>query len=310
MNEEMLYLVARQYYEERKTQEEISREIEVSRSTVSRLLQEAVQKNIVTIKLNFPWQRDQELERRLVERFSLTEARVLDDRGKDNETVMRGVGALAARIFEDHLTDGDIVGVSYGRAVASVVAALAPHRQIRVTAVPLLGALGVENTLIDGTELVRKLAFAFGGDYRYIPAPLLVKDARTRNGLIQLPQIAETLMMARRARWTLVGVGATASAGLIWSGYIDRKGFERLRAQGAVGHMCGQFFDAQGRLLADWINGKTIGIGLKSLANNKGVIAVASGSEKAAAILGALRGKYIGNLVTDLSTANVILSSA
>jgi deoxyribonucleoside regulator len=309
MTEEQLFVVARLYYEERKTQEEISRQFQVSRSTVSRLLHEAVQKNIVTIKLNYPWQRDQDLERRLVERFSLKQARVLDDCGKDKETVMRGVGALAARIVEDKLSDGDIVGVSYGRSVASAVGTLAPHRQVRITAVSLLGALGVENTEIDGTELVRKFAFIYGGDYRYIPGPLLVKDERTRNALVQLPQIAETLAMARRARWTLVGVGAIVKPGLIWSGYLDRTDLNRIKAQGAVGHMCGQFFTAHGKVLSEEINRCTIGLGLKSLATMPGVIAIASGSEKAMSILGALRGKYMSILVTDRSAADAILDA-
>jgi DNA-binding transcriptional regulator LsrR (DeoR family) len=310
MDEETVFLVARLYYEEKQTQEEISRRIKVSRSTVSRLLQEAVEKSIVTIKINYPWQRDQELERRLVDRFGLSEARVLDDRGRSEESVLNGVGALAARLIEDKLVDGDVVGVSYGRTVASAVGALSPHKRVRVTAVPLLGALGVENTSIDGSELVRKFAFAYGGDYRYIPGPLLVKDERTREALVQLPQIAETLAMARRANWILVGVGSISHTSLIWSGYIDHRGLERMRAQGAVGHMCGQFFDAQGRVLAASINRRTIGIGLKSLARMKGVVAVASGGEKAEAIFGALRGKYIGTLVTDISAASAILAMA
>jgi DNA-binding transcriptional regulator LsrR (DeoR family) len=310
MNEETIFLVAKLYYEDKQTQEEISHRINVSRSTVSRLLQEAVERNIVTIKINYPWQRDLELERRLVERFGLTEVRVLDDRGRSEEHVLNGIGALAARLIEDRLVDGDVVGVSYGRSVASAVGALSPHKQVRVTAVPLLGALGVENTAIDGPELVRKFAFAYGGDYRYILGPLLVKDERTREALVQLPQIAETLAMARRAKWTLVGVGSVTHTSLIWSGYLDHRGLERMRTHGAVGHMCGQFFDAQGQVLPVLINRRTIGVGLKSLSRMKGVIAIAAGGEKAEAILGALKGKYIGNLVTDISAASAILSMA
>jgi DNA-binding transcriptional regulator LsrR (DeoR family) len=167
---------------------------------------------------------------------------------------------ICAQLFAN---DGDIVGVSYGRAVASAIAALAPHRRVRVTAVSIIGALGVENTDIDGTELVRQFVFTYGGDYRWIPRPLLVEDEHTCTKPLQLPRIADTLALARQARWTLIGIGGLSHASLIWRGYLDIHTLSRLQAKGAVGHICGQFFDAKGGILKVGENRRTIGIGLK-----------------------------------------------
>ena len=75
--EEMLVEVARLYYERSQTQAEIGRQFHISRSTVSRLLQEARDRNVVRISINYPWKRDYDLERQLFKRFQLREVRGL-----------------------------------------------------------------------------------------------------------------------------------------------------------------------------------------------------------------------------------------
>ncbi len=52
--DELLYHVAKLYYEQRRTQLEISKALKTSRSTVSRLLQRAVDQEIIDIKIRYP----------------------------------------------------------------------------------------------------------------------------------------------------------------------------------------------------------------------------------------------------------------
>jgi deoxyribonucleoside regulator len=307
--EQLLLDVATYYYEQQCTQEEIAQRIKTSRSTVSRLLEEARERGIVHIKINHPWQRKHELEQRLVVRFGLREARVLVGRERAEEEIRRGMGELAARLIDGYVEDGQILGVSYGRSLASTIAALAPSRKIALTVVPVIGAVGSDNPSIDGPDLVRRFAMAYGGEYRYLPVPLLVEDIRTREALVQLPKVHETLNLAKRAAIVLLGIGALSPVvtSEIWKGYLDERQLSRLKNQGAIGHMCGQFYDAQGKVLDLEVNRRTIGIGLQTLTTVELVIAVASGKAKTAAILGALRGKYLNILVTDDATAAGVL---
>ena len=53
--DELLAQVARDYYEDHLTQDEIGRRISASRSTVSRLLQQAADRGIVRILIDYPW---------------------------------------------------------------------------------------------------------------------------------------------------------------------------------------------------------------------------------------------------------------
>jgi DNA-binding transcriptional regulator LsrR (DeoR family) len=310
-SDQLLLEVATLYYEQRLTQEEIAQRIGTSRSTVSRMLDDARERDIVHIRINYPWQRKQDLEGLLVSHFGLHEARVLVNKRRPEDEILRGIGELAARLLDNYMRDGQIIGVSYGRSLASTVAALSPNRKVDLTVVPVIGALGSENPEIDGPELVRRFAQAYGAEYRYLPVPLLVEDVRTRDALMQLPKVRETLNLARRAKIVLIGIGApdpSISSG-IWKGYLDDRQLQRIRKQGAVGHMCGQFYDAQGKVLDIDVNQRAIGIGIEALSSIESVIAVASGLGKTDAILSALRGEHLNILVTDDETATAILKS-
>lgn len=308
-SDELLLEVATLYYEQRLTQEEIAQRVGTSRSTVSRMLEDAREREIVHIRINYPWQRKQDLEGLLISHFGLHDARVLVGKKRPEEEIRRGMGELTARLLDSYMRDGQIIGVSYGRSLASTVAALSPNRKVDLTVVPVIGALGSDNPAIDGPELVRRFAHAYGAEYRYLPVPLLVEDVRTRDALMQLPKVRETLKLARQAKIVLIGIGAPdpAISSDIWKGYLDDRQLQRTRKQGAVGHMCGQFYDDQGNVLDIEINQRAIGIGIEALSNIDSVIAVASGLGKTNAILGALRGQHLNILVTDDETATAIL---
>jgi DNA-binding transcriptional regulator LsrR (DeoR family) len=311
-SDQILLDVATLYYEQRLTQEEIARKIGTSRSTISRMLDDARERDIVHIRINYPWHRKQDLEGLLVSHFGLQEARVLVSKHRPEEEILRGIGELSARLLDSYMRDGQIIGISYGRSLASTVAALAPNRKVDLTVVPVIGALGSDNPDIDGPELVRRFAQAYGAEYRYLPVPLLVEDVRTCDALMQLPKVRETLGLAKRAKIVLIGIGAPdpAISSGIWKGYLDDRQLQRIKKQGAVGHMCGQFYDAQGKVLDIDVNHRTIGIGIDALSDVNCVIAVASGLGKTDAILSALRGEHLNILVTDDETATAVLRSA
>jgi deoxyribonucleoside regulator len=174
----------------------------------------------------------------------------------------------------------------------------------------MVGAVGEGDPLIDGPDLARLLADAYGGRYRYLHAPLLVEDGRAGEALLGEPRIRETLQLARRADVALVGIGAPIPEvySLLRAGYLDREALAGLRAQGVVGDICARHYDAQGRVLDVELKGRIVGIELEGLHEVGQVIGVAGGEAKAAAILGALRGGHVNVLVTDDTTARKVLA--
>jgi len=306
---ELLAQVASLYYEENMRQADIARRVGISRSTISRLLQEAREMGIVEITVHYPWKTDPELECELSARFDLRCVRVLAGRGRSYQEVLRGLGVLAARYLGEVLTGGMLLGISWGASVYSTVQALRIDRPLPVTVVQMVGALGGGDPLTDGPDLARLLAQACGGEYRFLHAPLVVESAAVRDALLQEPRISETLSLARRADVALVGIGAVVpeASGMLRAGYLDREALARLRAGGAVGNVCGRHYDARGRVLETELAQRIVGIELEALHHVGRVIGVAGGRPKAEAILGALRGRHVNVLVTDDAAALEIL---
>lgn len=304
--EELLARVASLYYEHNRNQAEIARAVGLSRSTVSRVLEEARKTGVVEITVHYPWKRVPDLERRLVDRFRLRDARVLRTDTRPDTDVIRGLGVLAARYLESVILPGAVLGISWGIAVNSTVCALNSNPSLAVTVVQMVGAVGEGDPLIDGPELARVLAGLYGGESRYLHAPLIVEDADVRRVLMQEPRIADTLRLCRSADVALVGIGAPDSSvsSLLRAGYIAANDLFELRACGVVGDVCARQYDIKGNPVDVDLNQRIVGINLTDLHTIQHVIGVASGEAKAAAIVGAAQGGHINVLVTDDLTAS------
>lgn len=306
---EFLARVASLYYEHSLTQADIARVVGISRSTISRLIQEAIDSGIVEITVHYPWKTRADFGRRLRECFDLRHVEVLAGSERTPAEVVDGLGFLAARFLETVLVDGAVLGVSWGDAVRSAVRALDSARLPPITVVQMVGAVGEGDPGADGPDLTRRLAQLCAGQSRFLHAPLIVESDQVREALLREPRISQTLELARRANIALVGIGSVVpdTAGTMWAGYLVPDAIARLRMQGAVGNICARHYDAEGQPVALELDRRVVGIDLASLHQIERVIGVAGGRVKAQAILGALNGKHINVLITDEAAAEEIL---
>lgn len=305
----LLVEVAKLYYEDDLNQAQIGQQLEISRSTVSRLLKEARNRGVVKIEIDYKWVRDSSLERELAHAFSLSQVRVLRSEGRSEDEMIDGLGHFAGHYLDSIVRPGMVLGVSYGRSIASVVRHVNAREVKDLTIVQIIGALGSGNPLQDGPDLARQLANKYSATYRYLHAPLMVISSETHDRLVQEPLVRDLLQTARAADVVLTGVGPLSAdaSGLIFQGYLDKRDHERLEALGSVGHICAQFFGVDGRLVSSHVNQRAITIGLKALQNVPMVVIVAGGTEKVRALRGALRGGYTNVLVTDDVAARGVL---
>jgi DNA-binding transcriptional regulator LsrR (DeoR family) len=110
----------------------------------------------------------------------------------------------------------------------------------------------------------------------------------------------------------LVGIGATEpSRALASSGNIfSPQELKLLAGKGAVGDICLRFFDAGGKPVVTELNERVISIDLDELRAVRRVVGVAGGRRKINAIVGAVSGKLVNVLITDLGTAERMLSAS
>lgn len=313
VRDDLLVTVASLYYEHNQNQQQIAERLDVSRSSVSRMIKEARDRGIVEIHIHKPAYRDFDLEYALVERFGLRDARVLRgyEMQSDGER-LQAVGRLAAGYLDrvlEMLPDHACIGIAWGTGAYAAVASLSEHRHKCIDVVQIIGSVGAPNPLIDGPDLARVLAGKLGGRHYYLHAPVLVEQPSLRDMLYQEPTVSEGLRRASRVALAITGVGTmeAEASSFLRTGHLTEEELVALRAEGIVGETCGRFFDAQGRCDGYAINQRVVGIELDELRDVPRVIAVALGLPKALSILGALRGRYLKVLATDDVTARAVL---
>jgi DNA-binding transcriptional regulator LsrR (DeoR family) len=310
--DEMLAQVASLYYEDGLTQQEISRTLGYSRSSISRLLSEARREGVVEIHVHHPIERSFAMEQRLQSQFGLKEVRVLQSSGLTYPQMLRRLGALAGRLLEGQIREHSILGISWGTALFEVASALPGMHCPGVRVVQIIGSATSRDHLVDGPGLARAFARQFGGEYFTLPAPWLVEDKAIRDALLQDRRMRQVLDLARQADIALVGIGTVepALSSMLRAGYLDEAQLRQIQASGAVGDVCGLQFDRQGKLLEIPLAGYAFGVDAAALRSIRLVIGVAGGAAKAPAILGALRAGLVSALVTDDAAAEVVLREA
>jgi DNA-binding transcriptional regulator LsrR (DeoR family) len=114
----------------------------------------------------------------------------------------------------------------------------------------------------------------------------------------------------RASNKALIGVCTVKRNSLIFEARLFSEDLSReYISKGAVGVICGRFFDRNGVPVLGSADNRMIGLTLEELRRIPCRIAVAGGREKTEAMLGALRGQYITDLVTDEATARCLLET-
>ncbi len=310
----VLARVAKLYYLDNLSQNEIAAMVGISRSAISRMLTDARRVGIVEIRVHQPLQRDEALEHALQERFGLQQAAIVNT--GDNVTLSESlqiVGQMAASLLVRELPRIAVFGISWGTAVSATVDALPSLDLPGLQVVQIIGAAGSATNITDTPDLAVRAAHKLGSQFRVLSAPMLVENAAVANSLLSNRTVAEALELASRSDLALVGIGSTDLAvnSVIRAGYATREAVETLRRQGIVGDVCGLYYDLSGNVLDLDIHHRRIGISKEWLIiHHRQVIGVAVGAAKVPAILGALNGKLIGRLVTDQATAECLLQEA
>ncbi len=305
----LLYKIATAYYDDGLTQQQIGRQFGISRIKVSRLLQAARDERIVQITITPVQDSNAEIEHRLEAQYGLKEALVVTCSADDTNTIVNELGPVAASCLVRCLQSSEVVAISWGTAILSVVNALPPMDFPDVRVVQLLGGLGELEAQTHGADLARRMAHALGAKPRLIHAPALVKDKVVRDALALDPQVADTLALAAQADVALVGIGALEPGSTLLSSRntLSPDEIADLRARRVAGDIALQFFDEDGQRVHHPIEDRIVGMDLEKIRKIGRVIGAAGGAEKLRAVRAALRGRLINVLVTDLQTAQCLL---
>jgi len=315
-NEELLQLaeIGWMYYGEERTQEQIAKETGLSRPTISRMLRDARLHGVVEIRVHYPFQTVPRMEAELRTLLGLKEVKVLaigdqsDERGQQSDVSQR-VGALAGRYLRKHVQDHTTIGLGWGSMVQHVVSSGQLSQKRGMTVVQIQGSIGGATQDIDGARIITSLGRALGARVFLLSAPMVVADPAVRTGLLRDEHIRNTLEIGRRADTLVVGVGAVSpQSGLYRAGYLNDADLAFMRAEGAVGDICGSYFELSGALCRTELNDRIIALDADVMRKVPNRVAVSSGVAKALPNIGAARSGLINTLITDEEAATEMLA--
>jgi len=335
----LLVKVAQLYHLQGLNQDQIRRQLGVSRSKVSRMLKEARERGLVEISIHYPARFSLDLERRLEAELGLREAVVVNAASAGDGQVLRLVAVAASEYLLRVLQPDDVLGVSGGETVA-LTAQVMPASTVENIGVAQLGTalayLG-EGAAYSSAEVALQLAQKLGSIDRLvlIPVPSLLDTETIRDALLCDTGVRHAMALLATCTIALVGIGAleaiasSADATPLmpeaaptrapepwpWHGRrrllpVTEDEATELWQVGAVGEICTRFFDVEGQPCVTSLDRRMVALDLDQLRSVPLVIGVARGIQKTAAILGAIRGGYIKSLVTDDITAAEVLALA
>ncbi len=307
---EQIHLAARLYYADGLGQAEVAKLVRVSQAKVSRLLSLAKEKGIVRITVADYEPRDKKLEKEMLARFGLRHVIVIrTGNGLPAGETRRMVAHFSASILEKLIPQGCSLAIGGGRSLEALVRAL-PSAKKDVMVIQAMGGADSNVASYDAHELSQMVAEKWGGHFFMFNAPALLPDKRTMEVFSKLGQIRMIRDKLRKADVAIVGVGTLEDSVFVERNIFGKEGLDQFRKCGAVGEICGRYFNNKGRECATSFRDRLIGISLETLRRIPEVIAVTSGEDRAPALAAAIRGKLVKSVVLDVAGARALLALA
>lgn len=305
--------VARMYYYQDLTTQEIAGQLGVSRSKVSRLLKLAKAQGLVQIRIVDPKTQLNELEAKLRHHFGV-EAQVVDvpETAGEEEWLSR-VATVAAAYLNTLMQDSTILATAWGTTVSAISRRLEVKRLKNVQVVQLNGSGNTHDAgLLYSAEILRRFSEAYQAKAHTFPVPTFFDFPETKGALWRERSVRRILELQTRADILLYSIGAVTAgvaSHVYTGGYLEPDDLAELEREGVVGDIATVFFRADGSYRDIPINARASGPDLHLFREAKNAICVVSGRGKIAGIRAALVGRYLKKLIIDEPTARELCAT-
>ncbi|TRZ48606.1 sugar-binding transcriptional regulator [bacterium] len=309
----LLSKVSRLYYEQNLTQNEISERLHLSRPKISRLLQQALDVNVVKITVHSPPGVYADLEDQLEKCFHLQEVVVVDAANLDSQnSVSHELGIAAASYFQNTIQHRDIIGLAWGSTLSAMVNTLQPMEVKDAHVVQMIGGLGMPESEVHATSLVRQLTRLLNSKLTLLNAPGIIDNVNVKEVILSASYMQAVLHLFSQINVAYVGIGAPTKDSVVMrdGAIMSQADLDALLKKGAVGDIALRFFDIEGQPVISELDARVIGISLEQVKKIPRVVGVAGGPQKHEVVCAALKGGFIDVLITDEQTARFVLEKA
>jgi deoxyribonucleoside regulator len=305
--------VAYRYYIERQNIAEISQDLRVSKSTVSRLLKRAVNEGVVEFLIAEPFAACIELEKKLAKRYGLKSVSVVPVRGPESrqsaEPTKKRVALEGARYLQRIVKDGDMLGFTWGGTMYYLIQYLNPCRKVNANVITLHGSIAACDEKLSVKSLVRRAAMAFGGKHFSLSADGLAESREQYLKTVGDAECRRILSMLKYVNVSVSGTGAfypNVDSLLASSGYLKPQEMKELIERGVCCDFLLRFINRDGEECESSLKDRTLSIALDTYRKIPCKILVASGSRKAHAVCSLLKGHLVTTLIIDSYLAEAL----
>ena len=308
----LMVKVAQMYYIDGMKQEEIAKELQISRSLISMILTEARAVGIVQINIRNPQLNNEELSKEFEEKFNLKQCMIVPTAVQDTNTLRKLVTQRAADVFNQEVSERSNVGISWGKTCFEFITQFSSETVLKdVSVVPLIGGSKQAAHYFQVNEMVRVFAEKVGGIPYFIYAPSL--NASTEEKEVFENSLYMQPILKKWANMDIIvaAVGSlpdmNTQEGKIYIGGTEIESI--IEDSRAVGEVCARYFDKEGNFIKNEYFDRITGISIEELRRARTTIGMAVGSEKINAILAAMKTKIFDIFITDEQTAKSVLKA-
>ena len=310
----LAYRIARYYYIDNLSQSEIAQMEQISRSTVSRMLDKARASGMVNIEIVMPVSPlIERMEGELVQKLGLKRVIVVpvsvnECNESTDETVIMDLSSIAATHLTELLGKSRTIGLGWGRTLYNTAGFLPfAERDKSRLFVPLVSNYSVNNRFLQTSTIVSRYGERFGADTYYlnISGVKRVGEPRTQSEIVNIQQLESYWDKMDAA---IVSLGAPLRHGKNpYESEVEKYSKGDGDAVKERGEMISQLFFSSGESCLMGREIEVVAFPLDKLKKVKNVICIAGGVGKAEPIVYASRNGYFKTLITDHLTAGAML---
>jgi deoxyribonucleoside regulator len=309
--DDQLILAARLYFLDGLSQAQVGKLVHVSQSKVSRMLALARERGIVRVTVPEYEPRDMALEATLKRTLGVDAIVIRALAGLRIGDVRQSIGYFAGPSVARWLKSAKMVAVAGGRTMQALAEHMKPPDPPRpITFAQAMGHISSSPGPYDAVELSRLLAQNWQGRFLTLNTPAILPEPEICRRILGLDQIRKVLEHLANADVAFVGIGTLDNSVFVEHKTLEQRDIDALRAAGVVGEMLGRFFGASGRECATLLQRRVVSLGLSELRLIPRRVGVSAGSDRAAAILAALRGGLLNALVVDERCAAALVEKS
>jgi DNA-binding transcriptional regulator LsrR (DeoR family) len=307
--EQIIHKAAWLYYAHGLRQDEVAKQLDISRASVAMYLRKARETGIVNISTSTQLFAEDVLARQLEDALKLDAVWIAPQNEQAADPTAE-VPVLAASVFLELVRKGDRIGVAWGRTVYAIADIMSYADLQDVTVMQLCGNLGAPYSYRPDQctmEIARRLN-AQGINFY---APLVLTTEALARDLRAEPVIREQLASISDCDLALYSVGTVdADSHVVKCGALSSNEMGALRQRGAAGVIAGQIIDARGAALDCSYNRRVISADLKSLAAIPKRLMVVQEDKKFEPLIAAIAGGLCSHLVIGAGMARRLLDHA